>query len=104
MQARLFSVPIAAMLASTIRTSRASMISPQGDVGGVVEEPPQRRHPGQPGDLVARRVEPLSDARGGHAEVLGQLGAEELGGLVEIGPFGARRRDLATEVVPARSQ
>ena len=46
---------------------------PQRDVGGVVEEASQRRHAGQPGDLVARRVQALGDGASGHAQVVGQL-------------------------------
>ena len=45
----------------------------QRHVGGVVEEPPQRRDAGEPGDLVARRVESFGDAAGGHAQVVGEL-------------------------------
>ena len=63
MQALLFSAPIAAMLASTIRMSRASMMSRERDVAGVVEEAPQRRDAGEPADLVARGVEALGGAR-----------------------------------------
>ena len=73
MQALLFSVPIAPMLASTIRMSRASMISRSGMSVGWLKNRLQRRHAGEAGDLVARRVEPLGDAAGGHAQVVGQL-------------------------------
>ena len=72
---------------------------PQRHVGRVVEEPSQRRHAGEPGDLVARRVEPLGDAAGGHPQVVGQLGAEELGGLVEVGLVRARLGDRVSELI-----
>ena len=77
---------------------------PQGDVGGVVEEAPERRDAGQAGDLVARRVQAFGDAAGGHAQVVGQLGAVELGGLVEVGLVGARLGDRASELVLRRPQ
>ena len=77
---------------------------PQRDVGGVVEEAAQRRDAGEAGDLVARRVEPFGDAAGGHAEVVGQLGAEELGGLVEVGLVGARLGDCRAELVLGGAQ
>ena len=59
MHALLFSSPIAAMFASTIRMSRASMISRSGMSVGWLKN---RRSDGmleQQADLVARRVEPL---------------------------------------------
>jgi len=46
---------------------------PQRNVGRVVKEPPQRRHACQPGDLVARRVEPLRDGAAGHLQIVGEL-------------------------------
>ena len=71
MQALLFSVPIAPMFASTIRMSRASMISRSGMSVGWLKNRLQRWDAGEAGDLVARRVEPLGDAAGGHAQVVG---------------------------------
>ena len=68
------------------------------DVAGVVEEAPQRRDAGEPGDLVARRVEALGGGAAGQAQVVGQLGAEELGGLVEVGRVGAGLVDGVAEV------
>ena len=59
------------------------------DVAGVVEEAPQRRDAGEPADLVARGVEALGGGAAGELEVLGEFGAEELGGLVEVGRVGA---------------
>jgi hypothetical protein len=103
MHALLFSVPIAPMFASTIRMSRAWMI-PQRHVGRVVEEPPQRRHTGEPGDLVSRRVEALGDATGRHPQVVWQFGAEELGGLVEVGLVRARFGDRVSELVLGRAK
>ena len=98
MQALAFSAPIAAMLASTIRMSRASMMSAERDVAGVVEEAPQRRDAGEQADLVAGRVEALGGGAAGELEVLGQFGAEELGGLVEVGGVGAGLVDGVAEV------
>ena len=77
---------------------------PQRDVGGVVEEPSERRDAGEAGDLVARRVEAFGDAAGGHPQVVGELGAEELGGLVEVGLVGARLGDRRSELVLGGAQ
>ena len=60
--------------------------------------------PVEPGDLVARRVQALGDGAAGHAQVVGQLGAEERGGLVEVGLVGARLGDGAAEVLLHRQQ
>ena len=95
MHALLFSVPIAAMFASTIRMSRASMISRSGMSVGWLKNRLQRRDAHQPGDLVARRVHPLGHAPRAHPQIVGQLGAEELGGLVEVGLRRARLGDHA---------
>ena len=104
MQALLFSVPIAPMFASTIRTSRASMISRSGMSVGWLKNRRSGGTPVQAGDLVARRVEPLGDAAGGHAQVVGELGAEELGGLVEVGLVRARLGDFRAELVLGGAQ
>ena len=72
---------------------------PQRNVGGVVEEASEGWDAGEAGDLVAGRVEAFGDAAGRHSQVVGQLGAEELGGLVEVGLVGARLGDLCAELV-----
>ena len=71
------------------------------DVAGVVEEAPQRRDAGEQADLVARGVEALGGGAAGELEVLGEFGAEELGGLVEVGGVGAGLVDGVAEVVPS---
>ena len=54
---------------------------------------------GEAGDLVAGRVEAFGDAAGRHPQVVGQLGGEELGGLIQVGLGGARLGDHGTELV-----
>ena len=72
---------------------------PQRDVGGVVEEPSEGWDAGESGDFVAGRVESFGDAASGHAQVVGQFGAEEFGGLVKVGLVGARFGDVCAELV-----
>jgi len=71
----------------------------QRDVGGMVEEPSEWGDAGEAGDLVAGRVQSLGDAAGRHPQVVGQLGAEELGGLIEVGLVCARLGDVCAELV-----
>ena len=61
----------------------------EGDVAGVVEKAPQWGDAGEAGDLVAGGVEALGGGAAGDLQVLGEFGAEELGGLVEVGRVGA---------------
>ena len=70
----------------------------EGDVAGVVEEPSQRRDAGEQADLVAGGVEPLGGGAAGELEVVREFGAEELGGLVEVGGVGAGLVDGVAEV------
>ena len=77
---------------------------PQRNVGGMVEEPPQRGYAHQPRDLVARRVHPLGHPPGAHPQIVGKLGAEELGRLVKVGLHHARLGHDRPEVLSRRPQ
>ena len=104
MQALLFSAPIAPMLASTIRMSRASMISRSATSVGWLKK---RRSGGTPvrPEILLRGASRRSATRlVARREVVGELGAEELGGLVEVGLVGAGLGDGGAEVVLGRAQ
>ena len=98
MQALLFSAPIAAMLASTIRMSRASMMSPSAMSLVWLKK---RRSGGTPVSrltLLRGASRRWAVALPASSRSCGQLGAEELGGLVEVGRVGAGLVDGVAEV------
>ena len=104
MQALLFSAPIAAMLASTIRMSRASMMSPSATSLVWLKK---RRSGGTPVSrltLLRGASRRWAVALPASCEVLGEFGAEELGGLVEVGGVGAGLVDGGAEVGLERQQ
>ena len=62
------------------------IISRKGTSLGWLKNRLTRRDPVSPEEIfVTRRVEPFRDPAGGHAQVVWELGAEELRGLVEDG-------------------
>ena len=104
MQALLFSVPIAPMFASTIRTSRASMISRSGMSVGWLKK---RRSGGTPvrPEILLRGASSRSATRlVAMRRSSGSSEAEELGGLVEVGLVGARLGDCRAELVLGGAQ
>ena len=74
------------------------------DVGGVVEEAPQRRHAGQPATLLRGASRRWATALPAMRRSSGSSDAEERGGLVEVGLVGARLGDGVAEVLLHRQQ